>query len=65
MPGPDRRTFLQSTGLTAAAAALAGFGPGPAAAAAAEPGHAILGLGVSEMPVDAARQAVAALDKAA
>jgi hypothetical protein len=37
MPGPDRRTFLQSTGLTAAAAALAGFGPGPAAAAATGP----------------------------
>ena len=31
------------------------------AAAAAEPGHAILGLGVSEMPVAAARQAVRAL----
>ena len=31
------------------------------AAAAAEPGHAILGLGVSQMPVEAARKAVAAL----
>jgi hypothetical protein len=31
------------------------------AAAAAEPGHPILGLGVSEMPVAASAQAVAAL----
>ena len=32
------------------------------AAAAAEPGHAILGLGVSEMPVEASAKAVAALE---
>jgi hypothetical protein len=33
------------------------------AAAAAEPGHAILGLGVSEMPVEASKKAVDALDR--